>query len=222
MDQGCEIVEEEGINNLLLGIMEGYSGSAIPPLSIFSPCSKNHNHFEGFNLKKRSRPRNGEREEEEEEDFVTQSRKKERENREKMKKSYDVLQSMVPNLFPKSTNEQIVTKTIEHIRNLKKEIRILELLKLSSNSVAAEDKMSTTQNSSSIEVAVSGNVTFFGIRSEVRQSLVPKIFMVFHEYGAEVLAANIAVNHGQLTLSVTAIVAGNYIIENIRRDILVL
>lgn len=55
-----------------------------------------------------------------------------------------------------------------------------------------------------------------------RQGLVTEIFMVFQKNSVEILDANVAVNDGQLTVTVTAIVngSGGNVIEKIERDIL--
>lgn len=73
-----------------------------------------------------------------------------------------------------------------------------------------------------IVVSVSGNIVLFGIIASVRRGMVTQILMAFERHQAEVLAANVAVSHGNLTLTVTASVHG-YVentIELIRNDIL--
>lgn len=105
---------------------------------------------------------------------------------------------------------------------------MLEKLKESSGPMAAKGRLilpCTSRNkNSSVSVTLSGNLAFFGIQSPKRQGLVTQIFMVFHKHLAEVLAANVVVNHSQLTLTVTAFVNGNgsRTVEEIKNDILIL
>lgn len=72
-------------------------------------------------------------------------------------------------------------------------------------------------------VSVSSNIVLFGIIfASVRRGMVTQILMAFERHQAEVLAANVAVSHGNLTLTVTASIHG-YVentIEQIRNDIL--
>ncbi|XP_022760498.1 transcription factor bHLH13-like [Durio zibethinus] len=213
--------EEREINELLYSIMDGYSDKVIAPLSQFSALMKEAAgvvEAKGSSSKKRCRPKEANEE-------VTESLKKEREKRDKMAENYDLLLSMVPNLFPKATRENIVGETIAYIQSLEKEIKRLEELKNSSESKVAEGYSISNRNSS-INVTVSSNLAFFGIQSLVRPRLVTDIFMVFHKHKAEVLAANVAVNdQRQITVTVTAAVAngnGDSTIEKIKRDILIL
>ncbi|XWS14022.1 hypothetical protein CRYUN_Cryun36dG0088300 [Craigia yunnanensis] len=210
--------EESEINELLFSVMEGYSDKVIAPLSKFSPLMEEAAAIveaKGSSSRKPGRLKEAQE--------VTESLRKERDRREKMAESYDLLLSMVPNLFPKATRENIVGETIEYIQSLEKEITWLEELKKSSESKVAEGKMHQySDRNSSINVTVSNNMTFFGIQSLVRPSLVTDIFMIFHKK-AEVLAANVAVNQRQLTVTVTAAVVNGNIdstIEKIKRDIL--
>lgn len=72
-------------------------------------------------------------------------------------------------------------------------------------------------------VSVSGNTVLFGIIiAAVQRGMVTQILMVFERHQTEVLAANVAVSHGNLTLTVTASVHGfvENTIEQIRNDIL--
>ncbi|KAK1380216.1 BHLH domain-containing protein [Heracleum sosnowskyi] len=142
--------------------------------------------------------------------------------------SCSVLQSIVPNLLPKATQDQIVRGTIEYIRELEQDLRALEKLKqsvrekLEANSVLSN----ITNGRSSVDVTVSGGVAFFGIEVDLRQSLVVDILKVFDKYGVEILVANVVVDeHRQkLMVTVTANVGGceegKEVIEMIKTEIL--
>lgn len=126
-------------------------------------------------------------------------------------------------LCHKATREKIVSETAKYIILLEEKKRQLEKLKESSESMAPIRGTVTNSNSSD-NVIVSSNVTFFGIQMLAKQGLLTKIFMVFHKHQAEVLAANIAVNHGQVMVTITAYVNGNRgnIVEKIKKEILIL
>lgn len=130
-------------------------------------------------------------------------------------------------LSHKATREKIVNETTKYIRVLEEENSRLEKLKESSKSMAAKGTIllpSTNLNSCVSCVTVSSNVAFFGIQMLVRQGLLTKIFEVFHKHQAEVLAANVAVNHGQVMVTITACVNGNggNSVEKIKKEILIL
>lgn len=126
-------------------------------------------------------------------------------------------------LCQKATREKIVSETAKYIILLEEKKRQLEKLKESSESMAPIRGTVTNSNSSD-NVIVSSNVTFFGIHMLAKQGLLTKIFMVFHKHQAEVLAANIAVNHGQVMVTITAYVNGNRgnTVEKIKKEILIL
>lgn len=126
-------------------------------------------------------------------------------------------------LCHKATREKIVSETAKYIILLEEKKRQLEKLKESSESMAPIRGTITNSNSSD-NVIVSSNVTFFGIQMLAKQGLLTKIFMVFHKHQAEVLAANIAVNHGQVMVTITAYVNGNRgnTVEKIKKEILIL
>lgn len=126
-------------------------------------------------------------------------------------------------LCHKATREKIVSETAKYIILLEEKKRQLEKLKESSESMAPIRGTVTNSNSSD-NVIVSSNVTFFGIQMLAKQGLLTKIFMVFHKHQAEVLAANIAVNHGQVMVTITAYVNGNRCntVEKIKKEILIL
>ncbi|KAL5852480.1 hypothetical protein ACOSQ3_007598 [Xanthoceras sorbifolium] len=209
--------EDKEINNLLLTLMEDYSDSVIPPLSDLSHL---HEDIENKSLSSRKRCRDGDYKEE-----MIQIVKIQKDRRDIMKENFNVLQTMVPNLFPKASRERILDETISHIEFLKKEVERLEEKKNSSSTMVTKGKMSMYSNlNSSINVTVSGNVFLFRIQTLARHRMVTEVFMAFHKHGAEVLASNVVVNHGQLTLIVTAFVDGNKddIVEKIKRDVMVL
>ncbi|TXG71788.1 hypothetical protein EZV62_000367 [Acer yangbiense] len=123
--------------------------------------------------------------------------KSQKEKRDQMNDNFVTLQTMLPNLMPKASRDKIIDETISHIGVLEEEIKRLEEMKNSSSSMVANGgKISTYFNwNSSVNVTVSGN------------------------HGAEVLAGNVAVNHGQLTWTVTAFADGNkdsVVIEKIK------
>lgn len=98
--------------------------------------------------------------------------------------------------------------------------------KLPSESVIATMIPPSTNSDSSggggVIVSASGNIVLFGILASVRRGMVTQILMAFERNQAEVLAANVAVSHGNLSLTITASVHG-YIenaIEKIKNDIL--
>ncbi|XP_022979931.1 uncharacterized protein LOC111479473 [Cucurbita maxima] len=154
--------------------------------------------------------------------------RKGREKRKEMSESFDVLQSLVPNLSPKATRETIVSETIQFIEDLQKQLMRLEMEKKPLESVTMlpstnSDSPGGDGGDGGVIVSVSSNIVLFGIIfASVRRGMVTRILMAFERHQAEVLAANVAVSHGNLTLTVTASVHG-YVentIEQIRNDIL--
>ncbi|XP_054785617.1 transcription factor bHLH167-like [Prosopis cineraria] len=151
----------------------------------------------------------------------------ERDRRMKMSHMFNELQSTVPGLFPKATREVIVNETINYIKDLEKKKKRLEELKgLIMEPEEAGGKLMlpcSSNKNSSITVSVSGNVAFFGVQSKARFGLITMIFKVFYKHNAEILAANVSVNNGELTLAITALLVnddGNVIAEKIKREIL--
>ncbi|KAA0049445.1 hypothetical protein IC582_012783 [Cucumis melo] len=152
--------------------------------------------------------------------------KKEKEKRKEMSESFDVLRSLVPNLSPKATRETIVSGAIQFIEFLQKQLMRLEMEKKSSESVTLlpnSNSDSSGGNGDGVIVSISGNIVLFGvIIASVQRGMVTQILLVFERHKTEVLAANVVVSHGNLTLTVTASVHG-YVentIEQIRNDIL--
>lgn len=77
--------EDEEISKLVLGIMEGYSDSVIPPLSLFKPGLSESAIDVHSSLTKRAKAENV----------------KERDRRVKMNENFSLLESIVPGLLPK-------------------------------------------------------------------------------------------------------------------------
>ncbi|XP_062108531.1 basic helix-loop-helix protein A-like [Humulus lupulus] len=213
--------EEEEISKLVLGIMEGYSDSVIPPLSQFKPSSVLESAIvvaqEDSSSRKRARTKSI----------------PERDRRVKLNESYEFLESLVPGLLPKASKEKVLHAATEYIKYLEEKKKMLEKLKESSSCSSSEPMAekgkqilpcTSSSRNLSVSVTFSGNIAFFGIQSLKRQGLVTQIFMVFHKHLVEVLTANVVVNHTHLTLTVTAFVNGNEsnTVEEIKRDILIL
>ncbi|OMO53718.1 hypothetical protein CCACVL1_28410 [Corchorus capsularis] len=208
--------------------MADYSDKLIPPWSQFSPLETAAAAIVD-EIEKGSSCRRPKEANTKKNLIVTESMKKERDRRGKMAQNYDLLQSMLPTLtlLPKANREMILAETTTYIQSLEEEIKRLEELKKNSSSDQAKllkgkIHLFDSDRNSSINVTVSSNVAFFGIQSVNRPRLVTDIFMVFDYHKAEVLAANVAVNQKQLTLTLTAVVNGNgeNTIEKIKRDIL--
>ncbi|XP_057958426.1 transcription factor bHLH13-like [Malania oleifera] len=229
-EENQEEGEERDINRLLLGIMEGYSDSVIPPLSQLSPHLRETPAIVGEKAGSSSRKRNRVPEENgktvPEENGKTEGLQKERDRRERMSEKFSLLQTIVPNLFPKATRVKIVSETIEYIEKLEKEKKRLEELKdLSEKMEPARGTITHTVNwDSLVTVDFSGDVVFFGIRTPARRSMAVKILEVFERHRTEVLAASVTVAGKYLTLAVTAFVKGDRgdTTEKIKSDILML
>ncbi|KAL5541797.1 hypothetical protein UlMin_009507 [Ulmus minor] len=206
---------EEEISNLFFSIMEGYSDSIIPPLSRFKPFLEQPIVADNDSTSRKRAKRA--------KDDRTEFLEKEKDRRLKMNESFALLESLVPGLLPKSPQEKIAYETVEYIKCLEERLRMLEKLK---ETMAARGRLMLpcASKNSSVSVTASGNVAFFGIECPKQHGLVTKILMVFHKHEAEVLAANVAVNNGHLTMSVTAFVNGNgsSAIEEIKREILII
>ncbi|GAU11108.1 hypothetical protein TSUD_197320 [Trifolium subterraneum] len=150
----------------------------------------------------------------------------ERERRKKMKQMFTHLNTTVPTLLPNATKEVIITETIEYIKELEKKKKMLEELKESMKLPVVEGSLllpCRNRNCCSVSVTVSSNVAFFGIESVAKPGLITLILKVFFNNHAEILAANVSVNDGNLILAITALVqnGGNSaIIEKIKREIM--
>ncbi|KAJ9700106.1 hypothetical protein PVL29_005776 [Vitis rotundifolia] len=186
------------------------TASAIPPLSQQPPPMAEGRAASTSTSRKRTRTEAGQ--------------ETERGRREKMSDMYALLQTMVPTLFPKATRVKIISETAEYIKELERRRDRLEEMKKSIGAVAATPILVSqcSNPDSSLRVTVSGNVAFFGIQSvRVRRGLATQIIMAFEKHEAQVFAANVAVNHGLLMVTVTAFVGNNRddIIDKIIRDI---
>ncbi|XP_078447973.1 transcription factor bHLH13-like [Wolffia australiana] len=109
----------------------------------------------------------------------------ERSRREKMNELYAVLQSVVPNLFPKAPRARIVDETINYIEELEETIREMEAAKK-----ARKKAKNNKASSSSIAVTVSGKMAFFAVTSEWRPGLASQVLQVFDKPDADLLAAS--------------------------------
>ncbi|KAJ1395178.1 Myc-type, basic helix-loop-helix [Sesbania bispinosa] len=148
--------------------------------------------------------------------------KMERDRRLKMAQMFTQLRNSVPGVFPQATREVIVNETIRYIKDLEKKKQELEELKESMKSIEERLMLPCANRNCSITVSVSSNVAFFGIQSVAQPGLITVILKVFSKHQAEILAANVSVNHGKLILAITALVQngdGNSAIEKIKREI---
>lgn len=129
----------------------------------------------------------------------------------------------------------IINETIRYIKDLEKKKQRLEELKESMKPLVEgslvvppcdhnNNRMKMNCSTTVSTTAVSSNVVFFGIQSVAQHGLVTVILKVFFKHQAEVLAANVSVNHGKLILAVTALVQngsdGNSTVEKIKREIM--
>ncbi|KAI4317639.1 hypothetical protein L6164_025494 [Bauhinia variegata] len=196
--------------------MEGHSDSVIPLFSQVQPSSEPATTIaeRGSTSRKRARPLGAKLER-------GQSLQQEKDRRLKMTQKFAQLQSLVPGSFPKATREVIVTEAIRYIMELEKKNKMLEELKESMKSVGGRLLLARSDRNSDVTVTVSNNVAFFGVQSVARPGLTTDIIRVFDNHKAEILAANVSVNHGLLTLTITAFVLdGSISSEKIKREIL--
>lgn len=121
----------------------------------------------------------------------------------------------------------ILNETIEYIKELEKKKKMLEDLKEKMKSVEANLNLLIpcgNRNNSSVMVTVSSNVAFFGIQSVAKPGLVTVILKVFFNNQAEILAANVSVDHGNLILAITALIQHRHgnsaTVEKIKKEIL--
>ncbi|URD97577.1 Helix-loop-helix DNA-binding domain [Musa troglodytarum] len=127
----------------------------------------------------------------------------ERSRREKMTEFYTMLQSMVPNLFPKATRTRIVDEAIAYIKGLEEVVAALEAQKAAREASSGPATLHS-QRSSTVEVSASANTAFFAINFAARPGMVMKVLQVFEDHKAEVLNATIACDGGSVTVTVTA------------------
>ncbi|KAF3321242.1 Helix-loop-helix DNA-binding domain-containing protein [Carex littledalei] len=144
----------------------------------------------------------------------------ERLRREKAAMYYTVLQSLVPTLFPKATRSKVVDETIKYIRYLEGK---LVFLKQQQMALPVQPILLTQQNNTSaVEVTVSGNVTFFGMSFASRPGVLSRVLRVFVNHLADVLMATIASDSGVTRITVTAHVLEAGARERIKTDLMAL
>lgn len=120
--------------------------------------------------------------------------------------------------------EKTVSETIGYIKELERMKDRLEKTKEFAMAAAATPIIASQSSNPdfTVKVAVSGNVTFFGVQSApARRGLATQIIMVFEKHMAQVLAANVTVGDGLLMVTVTAFVGnnGDDTVSKIIRDI---
>ncbi|KAK1277047.1 Transcription factor bHLH71 [Acorus gramineus] len=148
----------------------------------------------------------------------------ERTRREKMTEYYSSIQSIVPNLFPKAPRAKIVEETINYIRQLEGEIKSLESQKNKrtkpNNNIQAG---AVPSSSSSVNMAMSGESVFFGIRAMSRPGLVVRVMHAFEMCGADVLAATVACDERKtMMMTVTVRVVGEegMVLQRLKSEVL--
>ncbi|THU71289.1 hypothetical protein C4D60_Mb08t34000 [Musa balbisiana] len=151
----------------------------------------------------------------------------ERSRREKMTEFYTMLQSMVPNLFPKiqqvvqATRTRIVDEAIAYIKGLEEVIAALEAQKAAREASSGPATLHS-QRSSTVEVSTSANTAFFAISFAARPGMVMKVLQVFEDHKAEVLNATIACNDGSVTVTVTASEMEEEALGKIKGDLIII
>ncbi|KAL3648875.1 hypothetical protein CASFOL_005278 [Castilleja foliolosa] len=210
--------EEDEIIRLLLGIMEGYTDTVIPPLSYFSPKFSgitNINEMGSSSSRKKQK----------------KNKEEERQRRAEMREKYSVLQTMLPTLSNtvKAPKEKIIDNTVSFIKHLEQEEKeLLESLKKIQREDEAKPVISRciTNPNSNVKFTASKGVTFLEIQLPFKRGSVVKIVEVLQKNGAEVLEARMNVNDDDdqrlLTFTATVMVAsgGDKAIGMIREEIL--
>ncbi|KAK1294844.1 hypothetical protein QJS10_CPA16g01416 [Acorus calamus] len=148
----------------------------------------------------------------------------ERTRREKMTEYYSSIQSIVPNLFPKAPRAKIVEETISYIRQLEGEIKSLESQKNKrtkpNNNIQAS---AVPSSSSSVNMAMSGESVFFGIRAMSRPGLAVRMMHAFEMCGVDVLAATVACDERKtMMMTVTVRVVGEegMVVQRLKSEVL--
>ncbi|XP_072996711.1 transcription factor bHLH13-like [Typha latifolia] len=146
----------------------------------------------------------------------------ERNRREKMTEFYNILHSLVPNLFPKATRTRIIDETIKHIKHLEDVIMALDKQKAAAvgGTTTGRAMKLRPEGGSTIQVAASGITTFFGIRSPARPRLASRVLEVFEKHKAEVLSTTVACNDGVVSMTVTSAVLEQEVVEKIKGEII--
>ncbi|KAJ4774036.1 Transcription factor bHLH95 [Rhynchospora pubera] len=141
----------------------------------------------------------------------------ERLRREKAADYYTVLQSLVPTLFPKATRSKIVEETIRYIKHLEGK---LEFLKQQQRVEPAQPIQLTQRNrTSTVDLAVSGNMTLFAMSFTSRPGLLCRVLQVFETHFADVLTATIVLASDISWITVTAWEVGASV-DRIKRDLM--
>lgn len=119
-----------------------------------------------------------------------------------------------------------MNETIQYIKELEEKKKILEEMKESKSKKHVEGGFNllvpcrNRNPNCSVTVTGSSNVAFFGIESVAKPGLITVILKVFLKNEAEVLAANVSVNDGNLILAITALVQNGAVVEKIKREIM--
>lgn len=120
-----------------------------------------------------------------------------------------------------ATRARVVDDTIAYIKGLEEVIIMLETEKAAREALSRHVALRTTQSSSSVDVTVSGNTTFFGIHlAGSRPRLVTQVLEVFEKHKAEVLSTTVACHDGNATITVTATVLVEEAVERIKGELM--
>ncbi|KAJ0980698.1 hypothetical protein J5N97_008953 [Dioscorea zingiberensis] len=146
----------------------------------------------------------------------------ERNRREKMTEYYSILQSIVPNLFPKATRTRVIDEAITFIKDLEEVVMALEGKKAARG--AAEAPSSSQSNTgSSVSVSITGNTQFFRLSlASKKPGMVTKVLQVFENHNAEILACSVTSHELQLLMSLTVTVPDEAAIVRIKEELLVI
>ncbi|ONK78611.1 uncharacterized protein A4U43_C02F20620 [Asparagus officinalis] len=139
----------------------------------------------------------------------------ERSRRDKMAEFYTVLQSMVPNLFPRATRTRVVDETISYIKSLEGVVTALDSQKRA--------KKLHRRRNSSITITVSNRTAFFALRVAPGHGRFARVIEVFEKHKAEVLAATVVASEDGCTdVTVTALLDGEESAERIKAELMTL
>ncbi|CAA0839945.1 Unknown protein [Striga hermonthica] len=228
--------EEDEIGRFLLGIMNGYQDTVIPPLSYFAPEFPNTQM--GAICRKRRTNRASQPRTIAQMNAICRKRRTsrasqprivtERQRREEMTERYSLLQSMLPTSdnAVKQPNEKIIGDAVSYIKYLEKEKEKLEALKKSrmeEQNLAKLFWRRCRNPSSLVEVNVSNGAKFLEIQMPSRRGSVAKIVGVLEKHKAEVLEARVNVNEQRvLTFTATIVLScdGGITIDRIKEEIL--
>ncbi|KAL1543127.1 transcription factor TT8-like [Salvia divinorum] len=207
-------IKQEELKDLFLGIMEGYSDSAIPPLSYFStPEIPNRNENTQNSIKSQK--------------IESERRQSDRGRRDQMNENFSLLQAIVPSLLTahKPCKEMILADTIKYIKYLQEEAERLEALKQFQSKLHKVERptLSKCTNHNSVNVTIFDSAAFLAIQLPSRLGSVLEILRVLKRHQAEVMEARINVSEEKV-MTFTATVRlggdGSSSIDMIRQDIL--